>query len=162
MGGGCRKNKRPSSKRSQDQQQPLSSTHLPSLTYHDCDVSILGNPNNTHCDIPIFGNSFGFLDNPNGFNANMYYGLGNGGMAEEMVLPYGDMSGGGATTTAAVTVTTMKEEFCSSNGREGDGRVLWGFPWQIGGDGMMGDVESVRESFNGLAPWHGLLNSPLM
>ncbi|KAI7995436.1 DNA topoisomerase 2 [Camellia lanceoleosa] len=71
----------------------------------------------------------------------------NGNGSEEMGIPYDDVSGG--ATTTAVTVTTMKQELC--NGREGENRVLWGFPWQIGGDGnVVGDlVDSGRESWNG-------------
>jgi len=113
----------------------------------------------------------GFLESHNNFQ-NMYYGYGNGnmggevdnggvGVSGEMVMPYEDHQMSNATTTA-VTVTTMKQELC--NGRENDNRVLWGFPWQLNnGDGNMGDIDSGRESWNGLAPsWHGLLNSPLM
>ncbi|CAL5418471.1 unnamed protein product [Camellia sinensis] len=64
-----------------------------------------------------------------------------------MGIPYEDVSGG--ATTTAVMVTTMKQELC--NAREGENRVLWGFPWQIAGDGnMVGDlVDSGRESWNG-------------
>ncbi|KAK9280095.1 hypothetical protein L1049_013780 [Liquidambar formosana] len=141
------------------------------------DFSVLGNSNTTHCD-NILGNPqngfHNFYENPNGFH-NFYYGYGNGNMGEvenggcgsggggEMGgLPYEDMSGGGGAATTAVTVTTMKQELCNGI-RESENRVLWGFPWQIAGDGNMGELDSGRESWNGLVPsWHGLLNSPLM
>ncbi|KAI7983684.1 Dof zinc finger protein DOF5.3 [Camellia lanceoleosa] len=163
------------------------------LGFDEHDFSMLGSHGNTHCDVlgnpnvhsshttPSFLDALrsGFLEAPNGFH-NMYYGMSNGNMgqvengmngngSEEIGIPYEDVSGG--ATTTAVTVTTMKQELC--NGREGENRVLWGFPWQIGGDGnMVGDlVDSGRESWNGLgvglgvgggSSWHGLLNSPLM
>lgn len=74
------------------------------------------------------------------------------------------MASSGAATTA-VTVTTVKQESC--NAREvGESRVLWGFPWQIGGDqGNVVEVDSGRQigNWNGFgSTWHGLLNSPLM
>jgi hypothetical protein len=156
------------------------------LGFDDHDLPIMGNANSSHCDIlgnhgihnsaattPGFFDALrsGFLESHNNFQ-NMYYGYGNGnmggevdnggvGVSGEMVMPYEDHQMSNATTTA-VTVTTMKQELC--NGRENDNRVLWGFPWQLNnGDGNMGDIDSGRESWNGLAPsWHGLLNSPLM
>ncbi|XWS73751.1 hypothetical protein CRYUN_Cryun02cG0155400 [Craigia yunnanensis] len=216
VGGGCRKNKRSSSsssKRSQDQSltpnsNPLAS-HLPPLSYDtndlslafamlqkqssgqigfdDHDLSNLGNPTNTYCDIlgnpshnsssaasPTFLDAFrsSFLGNQNNFQ-NFYYGFGNENMGEvengggsgEMMLPYNinnvEMSNA-TTTTSSVTVTTMKQELC--NGRESENRILWGLPWQLNGDGNnMGDLDSGRESWNGLnSSWHGLLKSPLM
>ncbi|KAB1226144.1 Dof zinc finger protein DOF2.1 [Morella rubra] len=136
-----------------------------------CDL--LGNPglNASAATTPGFFDALrsGFLDNQNNYH-NFYYGYGNGNMGEvdnggggvgvsgEMVLPYEDM---GNATTTAVTVTTMKQEL--SNGRENENRVLWGFPWQLNGDGSMGDFDSGRENWNGIAPpWPGLINSPLM
>lgn len=92
---------------------------------------------------------------------------------DQQQLPYEDYMSSAAATTTAVTVTTMKQEL-SDDSHRGEGidqnRVLWGFPWQLSGDGNMGipehhvDHSSGRESWiNGLAPsWHGLLNSPLM
>ncbi|XVF19513.1 hypothetical protein REPUB_Repub11eG0117100 [Reevesia pubescens] len=222
VGGGCRKNRRSSSKRScsQDNQaltpntNPLTSHHLPPLSYDsndlslafarlqkqssgqlgfdDHDLSFLGNPTNTHCDIlgsPSL-NSTSSAPNPAFFDAlrssflgtqtniqNFYYGFGNENMgevdngvgsvgaSEEMMLPYNnneEMSNA-TTTTSAVTVTTMKQELC--NGRESENRSLWGLPWQLNGEygNNMGDLDSGRESWNGLnSSWHGLLNSPLM
>ncbi|XVE79092.1 hypothetical protein DITRI_Ditri14bG0029800 [Diplodiscus trichospermus] len=217
VGGGCRKNKRSSSKRSQDHPltpntNPLGS--LPPLSYDtndlslafarlqkqssgqlgfdDHNLSLLGNPTNTHCDIlgnPSLNSSSAanpaFLDalrssfhgNQNNFQ-NFYYGFGNENMGEvdngggsvdvsgEMMLPYNhneEMSNA-TTTTSAVTVTTMKQELC--NGRESENRVLWGLPWHVTGDhgNNMADLDSGRESWNGMlnSSWHGLLNSPLM
>ncbi|XP_059430248.1 dof zinc finger protein DOF2.1-like [Corylus avellana] len=139
----------------------------------------------THCDFSSAPAGFldalrsGYHDHGQSNFQNWYYGYnGNNGnnMGEvdnnnnnngggEMVMPYDhqDQMSNAATTTA-VTVTTMKQELC--NGRENDqNRVLWGLPWQqFNGDGNnMGEIDSGRESWNGLAPsWHGLLNSPLM
>lgn len=221
MGGGCRKNKRSSSsssKRIQDQafstnpNNPLSG--FPQLSYDHCsdltlalarlqkqscgqmgfdeqDLSILGNPTSTPCDILMNHSSTnpGFLDAlRNGFLGtqssnvqNLYYGYGNNGdnMGEvvdngnngcgvnssgEMMLPYNNNDQEMSTaTTQAVTVTTMKQELC--NGREqSENRVLWGFPWQLNGDTNMGELDSGRASnWNGFtSSWHGLLNSPLM
>uniref|UniRef100_A0A2P2IL92 Uncharacterized protein n=1 Tax=Rhizophora mucronata TaxID=61149 RepID=A0A2P2IL92_RHIMU len=78
----------------------------------------------------------------------------------EMGFPYEDVSG---ATTSAMTMTTMKQELCNNRGDENQ-KVLWGFPWQVNGNGSMGDLDSSgRESWNGLgSTWHGLLNSPLM
>ncbi|XP_042503876.1 dof zinc finger protein DOF3.2-like [Macadamia integrifolia] len=144
---------------------------------HDHENSILGNPNSTHCD--ILGNpdhgfidalKSGFLDtSSNGFH-NFYYGLGNGNLGElegggaaatdggggvgggEMVFPYHEES---------ATITTIKQELCK--GKDGENRILYGFPWQVGGDGNMGGLDSGRERWNGLgSSWRGLVNSPLM
>ncbi|XP_059626737.1 dof zinc finger protein DOF2.1-like [Cornus florida] len=139
------------------------------------DLPMLDHSNNT----PGFLDALrsGFLEAPNGNFSNLYYGVGNGNMGhlengdlgvnfgeEVSTMPYDhqDMSGGGGAAASAVTVTTMKQEHCHD--REGENRVLWGFPWQqLGGDGNMGDFDSGRESWNGLgSSWHGLLNSPLM
>ncbi|XP_052180595.1 dof zinc finger protein DOF2.1-like [Diospyros lotus] len=145
------------------------------LGFDEHDLSILGNPNlNPSSAAP---NSFidalrsGFLETPNGFQS-LYYGnmgnVANGGIGEELAMaaPFEDMSGGAATTTA-VAVTTVKQEMCSGREGENNNKVLWGFPWQLGGDGNMVDHinhDSGRESWNnGIASsWHGLLNSPLM
>ncbi|XP_022756680.1 dof zinc finger protein DOF2.1-like [Durio zibethinus] len=213
VGGGCRKNKRSSSKRSQDQSltpntNPLTS-HLPPLSNYDTndlslafarlqkqssgqlgfddpDLSIIGNPINTHCDIlgnlslnsssaanPDFIDALrgSFLGTQNNLQ-NFYYGFGNENMGEvdngvgsvvsgEMMLPYNnseEMSNATTATTSAVTVTTMKQELCT--GRENENRILWGLPWQLNGDGYnMGDLDSGKESWNGLnSSWHGLLN----
>lgn len=134
----------------------------------------LGNPNNIHTSAatPAFLDALrsSFLDTQNNNFQNLYYGYGNGNMGEvenscgggvsgEMMLPYEDMSSGAATQ--AVTVTTMKQEL--SNDREEENKFLWGFPCQLNGNGNLGDLDSGRESWNGLgSTWHGLLNSPLM
>nr|DAD27918.1 TPA_asm: hypothetical protein HUJ06_029386 [Nelumbo nucifera] len=150
------------------------------LGLDDHDGSLLGGLNSTNCDVP--GNPFstttattpggildalrntGFLDTPTGFN-NFCYGFGNcnmgemasgGGGSEEVALPYEDMIG-----AIVPTATTTKQEFCK--GRDGENRMLWGFPWQSGADGSMGVVDSGREYWNGLgSSWHGLVNSPLL
>ncbi|KAH7542575.1 hypothetical protein FEM48_Zijuj02G0088500 [Ziziphus jujuba var. spinosa] len=160
------------------------------LGYDEHDLSILGNPTSTHCD--ILGNPSGInTTNPAGFidamrngflesqnhYQNLYYGFGNGnigevengggGVSSEMGLhPYEEISSNAATTTA-VTVTTMKQELC--HGRDNENRILWGFPWQMNNNGgdhhgnNLGDFDTGRESWNGMTPsWHGLLNSPLM
>ncbi|XP_061363182.1 dof zinc finger protein DOF2.1-like [Gastrolobium bilobum] len=157
------------------------------LGFDEHDLSILGNPTSTPCDIlnnqgmnpsttnPGFLDALrsGFLGTQNNLQT-MYYGYGNGDMGEvdngnasgvgvsgEMMMPYDqEMS---IATTQAVTVTTMKQELC--NGREqSENRVLWGFPWQLNGDTNMGELDSGRASWNNgiTSSWHGLLNSPLM
>ncbi|OAY51685.1 dof zinc finger protein DOF2.1 [Manihot esculenta] len=137
----------------------------------DHDLSILGNPsihNTTSASTSPFFDALrnGILDSQSNNLQNLYYGYGNGNMGEVasgemmMMMPYEDMSG---AATQAVTVTTMKQEFC--NGREeDDNKVLWGFPWQLNGNGIGGgDLDSGREAWNGLgSTWHGLVNSPLM
>eukprot|EP00257_Ricinus_communis_P011306 XP_002532252.2 dof zinc finger protein DOF2.1 [Ricinus communis] len=164
------------------------------LGFDDNDFSILGNPSNAHCDI-MLGNpnsintsastpSFldalrsGFLDTQNNNFQNLYYGYGNGSIDDvensggvcvsgEMMLPYDHQDVSTSAATQAVTVTTMKQEFC--NGREdhnsNNSKVLFGFPWQINGNGIS-DLDSGRESWNnhglGNSTWHGLINSPLM
>ncbi|XP_027342414.1 dof zinc finger protein DOF2.1-like [Abrus precatorius] len=213
VGGGCRKNKRSSSssKRAQDQTftpNPNPLTTLPHLSYgssdftlalarlqkqssgqlgyNDHDLSILGNPTSSLCDIlghsgmnPLSTNPgfldairTGFLDTHNNLQ-NMYCVYGNGDMGEvdngnscgvgvsgEMVLPYDqEMSN---ATTQSMSVTSMKQEVCS--GREqSEMRVLGGFPWMLNGDTNMGELDSGRAGWNGFtSSWHGLLHSPLM
>ncbi|WCJ41122.1 Dof-type zinc finger DNA-binding family protein [Euphorbia peplus] len=141
--------------------------HLSVLGHPQCDI--LGSPN------PSF---LGFLESQNNFQ-NGFYGYGNGnnnnlgeiensGDQNEMVMPnydHQDVSTSSTpATTQAVTVTTMKQEFCNY-GREDEGKILWGFPWQnINGN----DLDSGRESswnnnIHGIASsWHGVLNTPLM
>ncbi|KDP44122.1 hypothetical protein JCGZ_05589 [Jatropha curcas] len=149
------------------------------LGFDDRDLPILGNPNNTHSDMLInppapFLEALrtGFLDTQNNNNnfQNLYFGYGNGNMGDvensgvcgnsgEMMIPYEDMSSAG---TQAVTVTTMKQEMCSDREDDQTSKILWGFPWQLNGNG---DLDSGKESWiNGFGStnWHGLLNSPLM
>ncbi|XP_042510452.1 dof zinc finger protein DOF3.2-like [Macadamia integrifolia] len=160
------------------------------LGLDDHENSLLGNPNNAnHCDIlgnpdtttttttgPGFLDALrsGFLDTSlNGFHHNYYYGFGNGNLGDlegggaascggggsvgggEMVFPYEE-------TATTATVTTIKQEY--HRGKDGENRILFGFPWQVNGDGNMGGVDSGRESWNGFgSSWHGLVNStPLM
>lgn len=124
----------------------------------------------------------GFLENQTSGNGNVYYGMGNengnvevenvgmgmGGAHEMGIGGYEEYGGNGAsTTTASTAVTTVKQEMCGG-ARDGEGRILWGFPWQsvggVGGDGNGSDFDSSRLNWNGLASsnWQGLLNSPLM
>ncbi|XVF47103.1 hypothetical protein PTKIN_Ptkin03bG0082400 [Pterospermum kingtungense] len=189
VGGGCRKNKRSSSKRSQDQSltpntNPLT-THLPPLSYDtndlslafarlqkqssgqlgfdDPDLSILGNPTNSHCNIlgnPSLNSSSSSATNPAFLDAlrnsflgtqsnfqNMYYGFGNEnmgevdngggsvGMSEEMMLPYNNNEEmSNATTPTTSAVTVTTMKQEFCNGRESEDRILWGFPWQLNGD----------------------------
>ncbi|XP_061354965.1 dof zinc finger protein DOF2.1-like [Gastrolobium bilobum] len=206
VGGGCRRNKRSSSsssKKAQDQtftpnSNPL--TSLPHLSYDssdftlalsrfqkqscgqlgydDHDLSILGNPSSSFCD--ILGNTGmnpsstnpGFLDGLRaGFQGtqndiqNMYFMHGNGDMGEvdngnscgvgvsgDMMLPYDQEMSNAA----------MKQEVYS--GREqSESKVMGGFPWQLNGDTNMAEFDSGRASWNGFtSSWHGLLHSPLM
>ncbi|XP_057782719.1 dof zinc finger protein DOF2.1-like [Salvia miltiorrhiza] len=110
----------------------------------------------------------GFLENQSAANNgmhNLYYGNvevdQNVGMAtsgaREMGMPSYDEYGGGTAATA------VKQELCG--GRDGDGRILWGFPWQnmSTGDGNGSDFDSTRLNWNGIGSsnWQGLLNSPL-
>ncbi|KAK8641293.1 hypothetical protein V6N13_010708 [Hibiscus sabdariffa] len=168
VGGGCRKNKRSSSKRSQDQPltpntNPLittTTTHLPPLNYDTNDLSLafarlqkqpsfplgfddLGNPsiNANPAIVDALRNSF--LGNQNNFQ-NFYYGFGNENLAGEVE----NMGFNGELMvpynndemSTASTVTTMKQEL------------------------SMADFDSAgRGSWNGFnSSWHGLINSPLM
>ncbi|CAA3007529.1 dof zinc finger protein DOF2.1-like [Olea europaea var. sylvestris] len=175
MGGGCRKNKRASAKRSQD--QPLtasspspSSSSLTPLSYDSSDLSlaiaglphqatgvmgfdghdysILGNPN-----IPCYGSGLfdefrsRFLEIPNHEFHNPYYGNGN----------MGYLGTGGTNTQIeelSAAQTRAKQEM--HNTREDERRELWGFPWQQFGNGDANNVNGIATS------WHGLLNTPLM
>ncbi|PIN06460.1 hypothetical protein CDL12_20982 [Handroanthus impetiginosus] len=149
------------------------------LGLDDNEFSMWGNPNMSQVNSNASRGMFdalrsGFLEVPSNGLQNLYYGMGNGEMGmglsggigisgnQDMGIPFEEFSGATTTSTA---VTTVKQEI--SNGREGDNRVLWGFPWQnIGGDGtVMGEFDSSKKlSWNGIGSsnWHGLLNSPLM
>ncbi|KAI6685748.1 hypothetical protein NL676_031661 [Syzygium grande] len=116
-------------------------------------------------------------DNDSHHRQNLYYGYGSDVMNKNMGDP---VDSGGAPSSCdhemmspagsaneALGATSMKQElFCPD--REGENRFLWGSPWQIHGDqyhgnGVMGNVNSGRGSWNGLgSSWYGLLNSPLM
>ncbi|KAG9158193.1 hypothetical protein Leryth_000342 [Lithospermum erythrorhizon] len=115
----------------------------------------------------------GFLENTsNGFQ-NYFYGNnnmnnGNWGYVENggLGMQYEELSGG--RTSSSTAVTAVKQELCNLRDSNGESRVLWGFPWQIHGDGNMAaataDLEtSGRQNWNGFgSTWHGLINSPLM
>ncbi|GMH11979.1 hypothetical protein Nepgr_013820 [Nepenthes gracilis] len=139
--------------------------------FNDHGVSILGNANNTHFDNILGSYNLG------GFNSirgnflnneieNLYCEKINMDGREVMgLMPFDDVM-----TSSATAAATMKQEMCEDGGRRGEehSRVLWGFPYQLTGEGNMGAggvLDSVRESWNSGAAasaWHGLLNSPLM
>lgn len=204
VGGGCRKKRSSSSsKRVQDQPFTSNPNPFPHLiydsndlnlalarfqkqssgrlgNYNDHDLSILGNPNGSFCD--ILGNSgmnhnsstnhgfldairTGFLETQNHLQ-NLYSVYGNGDMGEvdngnssgvEMMLPYDQVMNNAATQS--MNVTSMKQEQCS--GREQSEKRVLG--WQLNGDTNMGEIDSARAiSWNNFTSWHGLLQSPLM
>lgn len=214
VGGGCRKNKRSSSsssKRIQDQvfstnpNNPLSG--FPQLSYDHCsdltlalarlqkqscgqmgfdehDLSILGNPTSTPCDILMNHSSTnpGFLDAlRNGFLGtqssnvqNLYYGYGNNGdnMGEvvdngnngcgvngvnssgEMMLPYNNNDQEMSTATTQAVTVTTMKQELCNGREQSENRVLWGFPWQLNGDTNMGELDSGRAS-----NWNGFTSS---
>lgn len=215
VGGGCRKNKRSSSRSSSQDQHSINTPNCPTnpFSYDSSDLSLafarlqkqgngqLGFENHSNISIMCNENPSGFLDalrgstgflennNPNGLmhHQNLYYGVGNiingdlglhnvenGGMGvintnisdQEMGLMHNydqEISSGAAAATT--TATTVKQELCNMARDQGDNRVLWGFPWQINGEGNnMADFDSTRRMWNGVggSSWHGLLNSPLM
>ncbi|KAK7402146.1 hypothetical protein VNO78_14177 [Psophocarpus tetragonolobus] len=211
VGGGCRKKRSSStSKRAQDQtftpnRNPL--TTLPPLSYdssdftlalarfqkqssgqlvyNDHDLSILGNPTGSFCD--ILGNSgmnptsadpsfldairTGFLETQNHLQ-NLFFVCRNDdmrevdnsytggvGVREEMMLPYDQVMSNAANQS--VSVTAMKQELCSGKEHR-ERRVMGGFPWQLNADTNIGEFDSGRAiaSWNSLtSSWHGLLDS---
>ncbi|XP_019436251.1 PREDICTED: dof zinc finger protein DOF2.1-like isoform X3 [Lupinus angustifolius] len=151
VGGGCRKAKRSSSKKPQDQT-------FPHLTYeYSSDTLTLGfqkqslehlgfNPTSTKNNGLLESHRSGFLGTQKINDQNMYYVYGNGDMVEVdngksgmMMLPYDEAM------------------------RVSGNRVLGGFPWELSGDTNMGEVDSGITSWNGLtSSWHGILHSPLI
>nr|GMD15978.1 dof zinc finger protein DOF2.1-like [Ipomoea batatas] len=191
VGGGCRKNKR-SSSRPRTTQDPLfssltSTPLMPSLTTtlpYDRPIICNNNPTNNvnPCDVlesyGLLGHlGAGFLQTPatNGLFHNLCYGIGigigseqsnsvewNGGNGEMMGNSYQDRICSGG----------VKQEVCYGRD-EGESRLNWGFPWLQGGEegaNMVGNsdvISSSRQSWNenGFGPyssWHGLINTPLM
>ncbi|CAI9770842.1 unnamed protein product [Fraxinus pennsylvanica] len=174
MGGGCRKNKRASAKRSQEQpltansSSPSSSSFTP-LSYDSSDLnlaiaslpnqttgvmgfdghefSMLGNPNIPCYDSGLFDEfRSGFLETPNHEFQNLYYGNGN----------MGYLGNGGTNMQIeelSAAQTRVKQEM--HNAREDERRELWGFPWQQFGYGDANNMNGIATS------WHGLLNTPL-
>ncbi|XP_015077653.1 dof zinc finger protein DOF2.1-like [Solanum pennellii] len=152
-------------------------------------ISMMCNENPSGIFLDALRGNTGFLENNNPMNGlihqqNLYYGVGNiingdiglhnvenGGLGvnnndQEMGLMHNydqEISSGVTTST---TMTTVKQEMCHMAKDQGDhNRVLWGFPWQINGEGInMADFDSTRRMWNGVggSSWHGLLNSPLM
>ncbi|XP_042068256.1 dof zinc finger protein DOF2.1-like [Salvia splendens] len=183
-----------SSKRTQDHPLPTPIPSMPPLPYDSNDLNLAiatlqKQQNSAHLgledhDFSTWGHSqalgsssglfdairsSGFLENPSGGNGlqNLYYDDQNGMMssgAHNMGMPtYGEYAVS-TTASAAVAVATVKQEM--RGGRDGDGRILWGFPWQnMGvGDGNGSDLDSAtRLNWNGIGSsnWQGLLNSPL-
>ncbi|KAM7279402.1 hypothetical protein ACFE04_006536 [Oxalis oulophora] len=158
VGGGCRKNKRSSSKRStliSDQQLPL-----PPLTYENTqnDLTLAfarlqkQNNNNvqsfdllgsTHCDqtttTPVYFDSLTteFVD-----TQNFYYGFDQGyNNGHELMNTYGEDH----------HQHQQVQSYSTNNSYDQNGKAnLMGFPWlqMNGGDG-------------GRSPWHGLINTAL-
>lgn len=159
------------------------------LTFaHHGNISVLGSHGNSHFDLfgnPTGNNSFletlrgGLIDSNNHF---MYYGLGGGngnhlgdvenGRGNGVNVSYEDrrdiamrfdeysnnhpeiMSN---PSSGSSTPTTIKQEL-------GENRILWGFPWQLNGEGNYingGNQESWNHNAIGGA-WNNLINSPLM
>ncbi|KGN47291.1 dof zinc finger protein DOF5.3 [Cucumis sativus] len=179
VGGGCRKNKRPSpstssssspsSKRTHDQaansgRLMLTDAHLPSLAFESTDLSL------AFAKLQHQSNGqMGLFDTTHNSFQNLYSGFGTGssGEVENGGFPHFEhYNSSGVASTA--TATAMKQEM-ACNGDQNN-MVLLGFPWQFNnnGDGnYMGDLDAGRESWNfngnGIgSSWHGLLNSPLV
>ncbi|KAK4351503.1 hypothetical protein RND71_030816 [Anisodus tanguticus] len=177
VGGGSRKNKRSSSKRSSPDQSLIATcpnnqiSSLTQFSYDPNDLSlafsrlqnqesgqlILGNRDMCTSSSEVVSHAGfldtlrgGFLETPIGLlHHNLYYyGIGNNG--NNMGHVENEMTSGITTSNIA-----LKEEMCSM-----------GFPWKINGDGNnVADFEySSRQNWSGLGvpSMHGLLNSPLM
>ncbi|KAK8582177.1 hypothetical protein V6N13_145157 [Hibiscus sabdariffa] len=161
VGGGCRKNKRSSSKRSQDQPlthitNPLrlstttnttTTTHLPALNYDANDLSLAFARLQKQPSFPLGFDDLGnpsFNSNPaivdalrSSFlgNQNFCYGYGN----ENVVGEVENYMGFNGELMVPYNTDEMKQEL------------------------SMADFDSGRGSWNGFnSSWHGLLNSPLM
>lgn len=172
VGGGCRKNRRSSSKRTQDQLLISSNTNLPPCDTSELSLAIarLQKQADVHFGFdenepPVLGNpnSFGFLDSQSHFQGFYNCGFENNG-GETVMLPYNNdeeiISNG--------MVAAMKQEFVSDGNKSDENQNQWGLQWQLSGDHgnnyyNMVDFDSVRENWSGLtSTWHGLLNSPLV
>ncbi|XP_073027855.1 dof zinc finger protein DOF2.1-like [Primulina eburnea] len=121
----------------------------------DCDFLNMGSrPNMPYTDHVLGFDAVrgGFLENPFGFNHNLY----NGNMGIEMGMGFEEINSGTASSTAVTA--PVKQEICSAK-EVNDNKVLWGFPWQtING----GEVNTSWNNAIGSTNWHGLLNTPLM
>ncbi|KAG9139101.1 hypothetical protein Leryth_020772 [Lithospermum erythrorhizon] len=185
VGGGCRKNKRSSSKRSQDSQpsfvshnnsniSPLTSLVLPPLSYgqmgydDDNEFPMMGNLGNIQSvnSSPVVNHGLfdgvrnGFLENtPNGFH-NYFYGHninnGNMGYVENGGLGMQYEELGGTRATSSV-VNEVKQELPNLRDFNGENRVLWGFPWQIHGDANMAAAVATTADLeaSGRQSWNG-------
>ncbi|XP_057727922.1 dof zinc finger protein DOF3.2 [Arachis stenosperma] len=166
----------PSSSPTSDLTLALARLQKQTMPFDDHDLSILGNPTSSLCD--ILGNqglnthntsSTGFLEalrtgfqgNNSNNNAlhhqNLYYSYGNGDMGEvvdngavnagDMLLPNHYDSEMSNAATQAVSVSTMKQELCSEATKVLGGG---GFPWHnsSNGDTNMGEFDSARATWN--------------
>ncbi|KAK8345235.1 hypothetical protein V6Z12_A07G134000 [Gossypium hirsutum] len=180
VGGGCRKNKRSSSKRTQDHAftpsaNPLITPHhhpIPPLTY-DIDTNDLTLAFATVQEQSTSGQQLGFDDhdgdlsifgNPS-FNGNALTSSFLGNHSNFQSYCYDNIGMGGATTglNGETMLPYNNQEMIDSTmamGQDSENRVLWGLPWQlIAADNNMvglGDLDLVRDN------WNGLLNTPLM
>ncbi|BAT91936.1 dof zinc finger protein DOF2.1-like [Vigna umbellata] len=157
------------------------------LGYNDSEISALGNPTGSFCDVlsnsgmnpysdhPSFLDAIrsGFLETQNHLQ-NLYYMYGNGdigevdngnsggvGISEEMMLPYNQVMSNAATQSVSAL---LKQEQCGGS-EQSERKLLGGSPWQLNADTNIAEIDSGRaiESWNNFtSSWHGLLQSPLM
>ncbi|CAL9177222.1 unnamed protein product [Musa hybrid cultivar] len=182
VGGGCRKNKKSSSKRPQHQSFTTISNppllaydpnglslalaslqkqhHDPGRSLDDHETFLLGNHILDDPTAPPAGfldmMRTGFLDGTTDYSSsfhNLYCGYGGNGSTDvEVGLPYGGGLGG-ATTTTATTVTTTSQLSCRDLDGEED-KMLVGLQWQVGGDCNMA-LDSTRDHCS----WNGTVGS---
>ncbi|CAL9119093.1 dof zinc finger protein DOF2.1-like isoform X2 [Musa acuminata AAA Group] len=182
VGGGCRKNKKSSSKRPQHQSFTTISNpsllaydpnglslalaslqkqhHDPGRSLDDHETFLLGNPILDDPTAPPAGfldmMRTGFLDGTTDYSSsfhNLYCGYGGNGSTDvEVGLPFGGGLGG-ATTTTATTVTTTSQLSCRDLDGEED-KMLVGLQWQVGGDCNMA-LDSTRDHCS----WNGTVGS---
>lgn len=192
VGGGCRKNRRSSS--SSSAKRPTPDHHLqfhglittPTSSSSSSSQNLMINSyDHHHGNISILGNSyFDIFGNPCGNNSSvldtlrsniiennhLYYGVTNLGNVENGgMMHFDDYNHNNGVeimsnaSSGSSTPTTIKQEL-------GENRsMLWGFPWQMNGEGNymnnINGMESIKESWNSaiVGPsWNNLLNSPLM
>ncbi|XAR59794.1 hypothetical protein NMG60_11015766 [Bertholletia excelsa] len=188
VGGGCRKNKRPSSSSSSskikgpDHYQPLSASpsplistgplpafsydHLPILDsttnlYDNMNPSLMNSPNSAPPAL-LDGLKSSFFESPISFNG-LYYEMGDANISC-VNMNVNANAGQQGMGMACEEATMVKQEIIGREG-EGENRVLWGLPWQVDGiNNVGGDVDSAGRDcwINGFGSWHGLVNSPLM
>ncbi|KAL2938232.1 Dof zinc finger protein DOF5.3, partial [Bienertia sinuspersici] len=153
VGGGCRKNKRSSSS--------LSNKRINHLELHPPDHHLIANllRGVVECN-----------------NHLLYYGLENGVVNvthedrhhHELVMQFDDHNNSNhleimSNQSSGSSTPTMKQEL-------GDNRMLWGFPWQLNGEGNFlnggnHDINSLKQNWNNSivgSSWNNLFNTPLM